>query len=409
MKKAILLLAAAFLGLCGARAQGKQVQASRVYTVAVQERDDLAQSDFSSTLADELEQFGNRSFLSAFFDTYRSATANIFAETTVKVVNVLTQHAVEQIRSPRGRWEKAVREESSFTKELKMLSDIHHFYNQVSTIGPMDPSGMVFDGFSCSQSVVVDGREEPVFLVNCKLRTDSLGLRSMVADSRFLLYVDEVYFNPWLCDLPNDSLENVDLRIPFDFDRRKNLKLKIKATVTSSYMNQVLQIVRDQELGAFDIEVKIDPSRIQTDTNGTQFFHYKYAPGNPDNRLVSVRGDSFIVPRSYVASKADHVDVWGMGQYKMNLTISETCEINKEYYLQEGSDKDFDKTRWEPEWKLIKNRPKDHTLWSDLVDSVTQGWGDGQWIVKTVTPASTFLIQQGKTLITASGNSGGGK
>lgn len=403
MRKTILLLAAGFLGLVCARAQDRQVQASRVYTVAVQERDDLSQSDFSSGLSGEMEQFGNRSFLTAFFDTYRSATANIFAETTVKAVNVLTKHAAEKLRSPRARWEKAVREESRFTKDLKMLSDIHHFYNQVSTLGPMDPTGMVFDGFTCNQYVQVEGRQEPVFLVCCRLRTDSLGLRSMVADSRFLLYVDEVYFNPWLCDLPNDSLESVNLRIPFDFDRRKDLRLHIKATMTSSYMNQVLQIVRDQELGTFDIEVKIDPSRIQTDENGTRFFHYKYAPGNPDNRLVSVRGDSFIVPRSYVASKANHEDVWGMGQYKMNLTITETCEINKDYYLQEGSTKELDKARWEPEWQLIKNRPKDHTLWSDLVDSVTQGWGDGQWFVKTVTPASTFLIQEGKTLITAGG------
>lgn len=403
MRNGILLSLVLLMGgasMLAQPAQPRQVQARRVYTVAVQERDGVAQSDFSSDLAAEIDHFGNRSFMSAFFDTYRSATANIFAETSVKAVNVLSQYAVEQIRSPRERWERAVRQESRFTKDLKMLSEIHHFYNQVSTLGPMDPTGMVFDGFTCSQSVDVNGENQTVFLVDCKLRTDSLGLRSMVADSRFLLYVDEVYFNPYLCDLPNDSLSNVDLRIPFDFDRRKNLKLNVKATVTSSWMNQVLQIVRDQELGSFDIEIKIDPSRLQTDSTGAQFFHYKYAPGNPDNRLVSVRGDSFIVPRSYVASRANHEDVWGMGQYKMNLAISETCEINKAYYMKEGSTTEYDKAAWEPEWKLIKNRPKSKTLWSDLVDSVTQGWGNGQWIVKTTSPASTFLIQQGKTLIT---------
>lgn len=404
MKKLMVLLVAGLLPAAMLIAQPKQVKASRVYTVAVQERDELDQSEFSSDLAVEMDNFGKRSGIwDSFFESYRNYGANLFVETSAKAVGVLTNYAVENLRSPRARWEKQIRNESSFTKDLKMLSEIHHFYNQVSTLGPMDPTGMVFDGFSCSQMIDVDGQKQKVFSIDCKLRTDSLGLRSMVSDSRFLLYVDEVYFNPWLCDLPNDSLDNVALRIPFDFDRRKNLKLKIKATMTSSWMNQVLQIVRDQVLGSFDIEVKIDPNRLQTDSTGVTYFYYKYAPGNPDNRLVSVRGDSFIVPRSYVASKANHEDLWGMGQYKMNLVISESCEINKDFYLKEGSDSELDKAIWEPEWQLIKNRPRKTTLWEDLVDSVTQGWGDGQWLVKTTTPATNCLIQQGKTFITGGG------
>ena len=84
--------------------------------------------------------------------------------------------------------------------------------------------------------------------------------------------------------------------------------------------------------------------------------------------------------------------------YKRRPTI-----INlKDFYKKEGS-AELDKAVWEPEWKLIKNRPRATTLWEDLVDAVTQGWGDGQWIVKTTTPASTALIQQGKTFITSVG------
>lgn len=403
MKRIFVLMTAGMLSCLVAFAQSKPVKASRVYTVAVQERDDMDQSSFSSDLAQEMDRFGKRGFMDLFFESYRNFGANLFVETSAKAVGVLTNYAVEELRSPRAQWEKTVTQESRFTKELKMLAEIHHFYNQVSTLGPMDPTGMVFDGFSLGQEINVEGQKQTVFYINCKLRTDSLGLRSMVADSRFLLYVDEVYFNPWLCDLPNDSLDDPALRIPFDFDRRKNLRLGIKATVTSTYMNQILQVFRDQELGTFDIQVKIDPARIQTDSTGNRYFYYKYAPGNPDNRLVSVQGDSFIVPRSYVASKENHEDLWGMGQYKVSLAVTETCEINKDFYTKAGSD-ELDKDIWEPEWKLIKNRPRETTLWEDLVDAVTQGWGDGQWIVKTTTPASTALIQQGKTFITSVGS-----
>ena len=376
----------------------RKVTGQRDYIVAVMERSDEDQIQFSSQLAKEISRGGSRGLAADIFNSYRKQAGDLFSEAAGRAVNVAVNYAVDNVRSKRGKWEKAVNQECRFTKDLKMLSEIHHFYKEVSNIGPMDPTGMIFNGFSCSQDIKVGEESQNVFKVVCKVRTDSLGIQSMASDSRFLLYVDEVAFNPYLCDIPNDSLDNVDLRIPFDFQKRKDLKLKIRATISSSWMNQILQITRDQVLGSFDIEISIDPKYIETDGSGASVFRYKYAPDNPANRLVKVKGDSFIVPRSYVASKADG-DIWGMGQYKVDLVVSESCLINRDYYVKAGTKDEWNEAAWKPEWEKIKQRPKRNRFWKDMLDAVTQGWSNGQWVVKTTSPFTSYLIKSGSTFI----------
>ena len=388
-------------------AQDRKVAARRTYTIAVQELSGEEQIEFTSRLKSEVAHRGSRGFAEDVFNLYRKSAGDIFSDAAGRAMNVAVNYAVENVRSKRGKWENAVNKECRFSKNLKMVSEIHHFYNELSTIGPMDPTGIVFDGFTCSQDIKVGDETQNVFSVVCKVRTDSLGIRSITSDSRFLLYVDEVAFNPYLCDIPNDSLDNVDFRIPFDFQKRKDLKLKIRATISSSWMNQVLQITRDQVLGTFDIEIGIDPEYIETDGTGASVFRYKYAPGNKANRLVKVTGDSFIVPRSYVASNVDG-DTWGMGQYKVDLVISESCSINRDYYLKKGSKTEWDENAWKPEWEKIRQRPKRTGFWKDMWDAVSQGWSNGQWVVKATSPMTSYLVKQGSTFINGGSSSSGG-
>ena len=385
-------------------AQDRRVSARRTYTVAVQERSSEEQNRFSNQLQKEMNRSGSRGIAADLFNSYRKSASDLLSDAAGRAVNVAVNYAVDNVRSKRGKWEKAVSNECRFTKDLKMLSEIHHFYKEVSNIGPMDPTGMIFDGFSCAQDINAEPESQNVFKVVCKVRTDSLGIQSMASDSRFLLYVDEVEFNPYLCDIPNDSLDNVDLRIPFDFQKRRDLKLKIRATISSTWMNQILQITRDQVLGTFDIEISIDPKYVQTDSTGASVFRYKYAPGNPANRLVKVNGDCFLVPRSYVASKADG-DIWGMGQYKVDLVVSESCSINRDYYLKPGSKTEWNEEAWKPEWEIIRQRPKKGGFWKDMLDAVSQGWSNGQWVVKTTSPATSYLIKKGATFLNGGGTS----
>ena len=378
--------------------QDRKVSGHRSYQVAVMERSDEEQARFSALLAKELNRSGSRGLAADIFNSYRKQAGDLFTEAAGRAVNVAVNYAVDNVRSKRGKWQKAVAKESRFTKEIKMPSEIHHFYKDVSNIGPMDPTGMVFDGFSCIQVIDVEGQSQTVFKVVCKVRQDAEGLQLMASDSRFQVYVDEVEFNPYLCDIPNDSLSNVDYRIPFDFQKRKDLNLKIRATVTSTWMNQILQITRDQVLGTFDIDVSIDPKYVVTDSTGASVFLYKFAPDNPANARVRVNGDCFVVPRSYVASKADG-DIWGMGQYKVDVVVTESCNINREYYMKEGKKDEWNEAAWKPEWEKIKQRPKKSGFWKDMLDAVTQGWSNGQWVIKATSPFTSYVIKSGSTFI----------
>ena len=400
----LLLLLPAFLFAQERKAPGpeRMVTGHRSYHLAVMERSSEEQAQFSAQLAKEINRSGSRGLAQDVFNSYRKQAGDIFSDAAGKAVNVVVQYAVDNVRSKRGKWQNAINKENRFTKEIKMPSEIHHFYKDVSNIGPMDPTGMVFDGFSCSQVIDVEGQTQTVFKVVCRVREDAEGIQMMASDSRFQVYVDEVEFNPYLCDIPNDSLSNVDYRIPFDFQKRKDLNLKIRATVTSTWMNQILQITRDQVLGTFNIDVSIDPEYVVTDSTGASVFRYKYEPGNPANKLVRVNGDSFVVPRSYVASKADG-DIWGMGQYRVDVVVTESCSINREYYMKEGSKNEWNEDAWKPEWEKIKQRPKQKgKFWSDLLDSVTQGWSNGQWVVKATSPVTSCLIKKGSTFINGS-------
>ena len=338
--------------------QDRKVSGHRSYQVAVMERSDEEQARFSALLAKEINRSGSRGLAADIFNSYRKQAGDLFTEAAGRAVNVAVNYAVDNVRSKRGKWQKAVAKESRFTKEIKMPSEIHHFYKDVSNIGPMDPTGMVFDGFSCIQVIDVEGQSQTVFKVVCKVRQDAEGLQLMASDSRFQVYVDEVEFNPYLCDIPNDSLSNVDYRIPFDFQKRKDLNLKIRASV----------------------------------------FLYKFAPDNPANARVRVNGDCFVVPRSYVASKEDG-DIWGMGQYKVDVVVTESCNINREYYMKEGKKDEWNEAAWKPEWEKIKQRPKKSGFWKDMLDAVTQGWNNGQWVIKATSPFTSYVIKSGSTFI----------
>ena len=85
----------------------------------------------------------------------------------------------------------------------------------------------------------------------------------MLHHSKFEVYVDSLRFNPYLCDLPNDSLGlETDKRIGFSFARRKDLQFRVDATITSSWINQAMQVHNDVKIGEFHITASIDSTNL---------------------------------------------------------------------------------------------------------------------------------------------------
>lgn len=221
------------------------------------------------------------------------------------------------------------------------------------------------------------------------MRTDSIGRMRMLNHSKFEVYVDSLRFNFALCDLPNDSLgTDISTRIPFSFEKRKDLKFIVRADITSSWITQAMQVYNDQPLGSFEIVASIDPDKL--DSRG--IFTYSSSNAADSAKRVSVKGDCFLVPRSYVGSNDMHTasDSWGTGQYKVEMQIAETCRINPDYYMTDGK---WDKDIWGPEWKLISKRKPSKPAWRSVLEVVGVQYAGSNWISTLLEPTKTVIIQ----------------
>ncbi len=119
-----------------------------------------------------------------------------------------------------------------------LIENIDDFYTNISDAGALDPSGMSFNGFACLQQ---RGNDTVLYLV-CQLDTSEAALSQILFHSKFQLKLDTLIFNPRLCNLPNDESRCFSERKPFSFDERGNISLSIDISITSSWINQAIQV-----------------------------------------------------------------------------------------------------------------------------------------------------------------------
>lgn len=373
---------------------GKTVSGQRKYQLVVNEGNDSTVTAFNRGLESVRGNIGNRGFMDNLVGLYKSTAVGNVVSITSSLLDWGVDALVKATKSKRNDWEKAIRGESTFVRRLPMQMEILDFYQTRSSNGPLDPTGMNFNGFGCRQVIeYVDDagepKEEEVFYLSCRVRMDEQGIARMLNHSKFEVLIDTLRFNYKLCDLPNDSLgNNLDKRIGFSFAKRSDLRFMVDASITSSWINQALMVYKDQPLGNFHIEASIDPGKIDPDG----IFRY-YAGADNMGKRVSVSGDCFLVPRSYVGSTdmQNVDDSWGTGQYKVEMTITEACRINEPYYKKEDGSWDGDK--WKPEWNLIKSRRRSPSFWRQAWQRISNQYGDSKWVTTLVEPAKTAFIQ----------------
>ncbi len=370
--------------------KGRKMEGQRKYSLIVHEGNDSTVSEYNRGMESSR---GNRSFLTDMASMYRSSFSGQAIGVATGLIEMGVGAIMQAAQSQQPKWEKAVKGESQFVRVLPMQMEILDFYRNPSTAGPLDPTDLYFYGFGCRQVIEftdADGQpqEKEVFYLSCNVRTDSIGRMRILNHSKFEVYVDSLRFNYALCDLPNDSLGlNSDARIGFDFDKRTDLRFNVNATITSSWINQAMQVFNDVPLGSFDISAHIDPALMDADG----IFTYSAVTDAGGPKQVTVTGDCFLVPRSYVGSTdlATMEDAWGTGQYKVEMRISETCKINRDYYMKDGK---WDKAAWGPEWKLIKSRRKSPSVWKQVLDVIGVQYVDSKWISTLIDPAKTVII-----------------
>lgn len=417
-----------------------------------------------------------RLFGSELFSLYRSTVSSKFSSASTSIIGLGINFIYDKLASHRQDWMQAVQKECTYTKQLSMQTEIVDFYKKPSRKGAMDPENIVFNGFGCRQTIGGNSQEgngsqgnnqsgkaqgnapqggspaegnadrnnrtdsvkpdasasKDVFYVFCKLRTDEVGKQRITNHSKFEVVVDSIYFNPYICNLPNDSAMDADSRIEFNFDSRNNLTFTLTANVTSSWMNEAIQIYRDVPLGEFRVTAKIDKEDLEKDSLGNTIFTYSSERDKNTTKAekVSVTGDCFIVPRSYVGTVdgTAFTNAWGTGQYKIDMQVTESCSINRDYYLvkddaqQEGTagnvaSKDTAgkentgtkkkskkkqeewNDKWKEEWKIIKKRQKTSNLWNNVKDVIISQWTGKEWITTIIEPALSSIAQSGTNLL----------
>lgn len=376
---------------------------TRQYSVFVNQTDDTLKMN---TRLRHLNN--NRGILYDIASGYLSLGTTTLLSTSKSILDVGVNALKELARDKRPDWEKAVMEESSFRKFLPMQTQILDFYAKPSPNGALDPLNMKFTGFGCRQMITVydslgNAEEKEVFALTCRVRDDDEGLARMLNHSKFEVVVDELRFNPYLCNLPNDSINaSPETRIEFSFDKRKNLMFTVDALISSSWINEAIQVHDNVNLGKFTINAFIDPDLLDEDN----VFRYNREKDKESGKQVSVTGDCFLVPRSYIGSAdmKSASDTWGTGQYRIDMIISETCQINEPYYKKLKNGKStWNKKKWNSEWQKIRRRRPAGNIWQQIKSTVTKNAEGEQWITTISEPITTSIIEHEKELLKALG------
>ncbi len=407
----------------GAQAQAKGQQArpaQRKFQILVKNVDRESVIRNSNELMQEQQAASKERAIGAFGSLLWSAYSTSIIQKTVNatsnLVSLGVNYLAESIKGERTQWYRAAQEQCHFNQVLSSESSINDFYAAPSVKGAMDPENLKFEGFGCKNYIELSdepGRGTNIFYIFCKMRRDSVGISHIVNHSKFLVEIDTLIFIPKYCNLPNDLSGTADNR--FSFDKRKDLKMTLKARLFSSWMNQATMITNDEQLGEFTVHVKIDANKV--DSLG-RFIYKKDDPAY--QRLVTIEGDSYIVPRSYTGTTdaQNYQPSWGTGQYRIEMEITEDCSIKDSYYqIREAGNgkevafadatpgkKKWDKAKWKTEWKAMKARRKGDSVWKNAWNCIVQAYKGSGWIATLTDPAATSLYSYETTKLTESFN-----
>ncbi len=365
MTKKLLLLSGILL--TALRVSGQQIE----YKTFVYTNDELANE--ISKLNDERDT--SRGYLGDIF----SATGNSMkglASGYVTTFFDLGVNAIGALVTKKSRmkkeWEEAIKKENVYQTVINSVSELSDFYDDTSFDGAMDPKGMRFDGIGCLRMEGAD----TLFYISCHINRDKL--YRIINHSKFELVLDTLILSPKHSNLPN-----TELSIPYSFEERKNYTLKMDITITSSWMNEIVQLQKNQELGTFTINIPVDEQLLDEDG----FLRYVRPEGKPAK--YHVMGECFIVPRSYMGyrdEKDNFKDCWGTGEYKLTVNINESCDVTDQYRAhwkedykkrKEMAKKDKEMGIVERSWQVVSNQK-----WDEITQS---------WVITTLKAPATYM------------------
>lgn len=299
----------------------------------------------------------SRSHRLSFMGTVGIAALNALVTQTSSLIIDGTMGGLQDGITRKSRWERMIRNECTYVDSLSYINGLQDFYSKGSPNGALDPSDFNFNGFTlCAER---DG--EDVLRFYCHVDISDEGLSEIVDHSKFHLVLDSMYFYPYRCHLPNlmanqlclEKGKEYDRRTTFSFEDRDNLSVCLHFTITSSWYNQAIMLARDVELGQFSIEVPIREDRL---SDGV----FIYKNGMEGMEPLTIAGDCFIVPRSYMPLTGG-TPHWGTGEYNVKVMLTEHCSITKAV-----------RDDWRADYRSLRKMKKNQKFWPKVTSYCIQ-------------------------------------
>lgn len=184
------------------------------------------------------------------------------------------------------------------------------FYDQISTDGPFDPTGIRFKGFTVVRVVRGENRHgDTLFVAKFSIDTSANRIREIMNNGIFRLRLDTF------------AIKSSRVRLP---KHVKNLNLDFEISFLSSYISSTGQINQDVTVGKFLYSVRNAP--LDPDDPSYDKFYNNLAKRHPE-----CTGQSFLIPRSAGYYKDEDTRVvkqcWGQGLYSIKASVKE-CSRN---------------------------------------------------------------------------------
>ena len=331
--------------------------------------------DLSSEISKQIDESKTRGFLGDLFNATLDASKGVasgyvtsFLDLGINAVGKL----ITKNKRNKEEWEKIIVAENLCETHIRTVSEINDFYSQNSFDGAMDPKGMRFDGIGCLRT---EGNDT-VFYISCHI--DRSKINRIINHSKFELVLDTLIISPLHSNLPNSFP-----RRPFSFEERKDYNLSMDIKLSSSWMNEIVQLQKDQELGSFNINIPVSKDILAEDG------FYRYVRQHDEQSRFKVVGESFIVPRSFMGYRDEfdnYKNSWGTGEFKMDITIKETCAITDEFI-----------NNWKSDYNLRKKNHKNDNVFETVWQTISnQRWDEitKSWVITTLKAPSTVIANE---------------
>lgn len=328
----------------------------------------------------------------------------MFAGGVASVVNVIGTEIINltQVRSKQHKaWMEMRQKECTFVDSLQSVKGQSDFYGKLSYYGPLDPSDMNFDGITLRANR--EGKE--VLRMVCHI--DTTRLDHLFLHSKFYLVVDSIVFHPYRSFLPNlkanritkpkkdASQEEIDYWntiSQFSFTDQSDPSLNLRMDITSSWINELVQVYQDVKLGSFSVNIPI----AEKDLRDSVYVYSRKEALAMHRPTIDMEGDCFVIPRSYMPVSANSPS-WGTGEYKMKVVFSENCRYNP----SEGRSKN-----WHRDYKQLVRMQNNGKAKNEYILDIVTTFRDNK---KTILKATyTPVLSQMPTMIGLGALSGAG-